>query len=137
MASDDVSRLYLALGGLIRSLRRAVPQATLGHGGLSALSTISANGPLRIGELAVQEGVSAPSMTRILASLESLDYVERTPDPSDGRVALIDLTAAGREYLAGGREQRLAALADRFAALTVEERATLTGALDVLEKLAE
>src|SRR4051794_19989348 len=56
-------------------------KTAVGHGALSALSTLTKQGPQRLGTLAGIEGVSAPSMTRIVGSLEALGHVRRTPDP--------------------------------------------------------
>ena len=133
---SEAARLYVALGNLVRSLRRAAPQSDLGHASMSALAAIASNGPMRAGELAAHEGVSGPSMTRVIGVLEDLGYARRSPDPSDGRVAVIDLTDRGRTHITEGREQRLSALNTRIEALSDDQRAALFGAVEVLEILA-
>jgi len=63
--ADDVpARLYLAIGRLSRSLRRSGSPG-LGHGSISALSTLVGCGEMRLGDLANKEGVAAPTMSRI------------------------------------------------------------------------
>src|SRR6478609_1289905 len=81
---DDVAgRLALAVGRLNRRIRSST--GGLSHGQLSALSTIVRNGPLRPSELAAIEVAAAPTITRIVAELETRGLVERTPDPQDRR----------------------------------------------------
>jgi DNA-binding MarR family transcriptional regulator len=129
------TRLYLALGRLNRALRRDARDATIGHGGLSALATLIADGPLRAGSLAETEGITAPAMTRILNSLEELGYVDRTPDPADGRAQLVAATPTGTELVLQKRAVRLRALQQRLDRLSAEERAAVAGALAALEDL--
>jgi len=132
---DEVGRLYLTLGRLNRALRRESVDAPVGHGALSALSTLTKQGPQRLGTLAGIEGVSAPSMTRIVGSLEDLGHVRRTPDPADGRAAIVAATDSGRDIVLAGREARMQALRLRVEKLSDEQRDRLAAALPVLEEL--
>ncbi|GAB2921399.1 MarR family winged helix-turn-helix transcriptional regulator [Streptomyces mayteni] len=52
---------------------------------------------LRVGELASRLNVEAPHVTRQAQRLERAGYVERGPDPDDGRAQLIGLTPTGRD----------------------------------------
>jgi DNA-binding MarR family transcriptional regulator len=135
--SADVARLYVALGRLTRAVRRDSSEALVGHGALSALATLVADGPQRAGALAETEGVTAPAMTRILNSLDELGYVVRRPDPSDRRASMVDATDRGRELVTSGRALRLRALQGRLGRLPDAERAALLAALPVLEKLGD
>src|SRR5215213_10087652 len=54
----------------------------------------------RYSALALQVGVDVSVASRQLAVLERLGYVERRPDPQDGRASLLRLTAAGADALA-------------------------------------
>lgn len=132
---DDVTRLYLALGRINRALRRDARDAPIGHGALSALATLVAGEPMRLGELAELEGVSAASMSRIIASLEKLGLVRRDPDPDDRRAFQVGPTAEGRKVVEAGRAARMQALAARLEGLSAEQRADLRQALPVLEAL--
>ncbi len=69
----------------------------------STLSTMERTGPRRLTDLAVNEGVTQPSMTAVVSQLEDLGFAERRRDPGDGRVVLVAVTDAGREHL---REMR-------------------------------
>jgi DNA-binding MarR family transcriptional regulator len=132
---DDVAaRLYVAVGRLVRVLRRT-GTADVSPGAFSALASLSAAGPLRPGDLAVREGVAAPTMTRIVAGLEEVGYVRRAPDPQDGRAVLVDITEAGAALLVGERSTRSQELRRRVEALPKADRAALVAALSALEQL--
>lgn len=47
-------------------------------------------------------------MGQLVAALEQLGYVARTPDPSDRRAQLVQLTEAGERAAAAGRDGLLA-----------------------------
>jgi DNA-binding MarR family transcriptional regulator len=137
--SDDLgaelaARLRVAVGRLQRQLRRqAVGDLTLSQ--ISALVSLEQFGPLRAGDLAVRESVSAPTMTRILAVLEERDLVERQVDPSDRRASSVRLTSGGEDMLTTLRRERTAFLADRLGQLDEQERQRLADAVEVLEHL--
>lgn len=135
MTDGDTYRLYLALGSLIRSLRRSAPRTELAHASLSALAALAAKGPMRIGELPEHEGISGPSMTRVVSALTTHGYLRRTLDPTDGRASLIELTERGHAHVTDSRESRLLELDRRVSTLNAEDRAALMRAVPVLENL--
>jgi DNA-binding MarR family transcriptional regulator len=102
---------------------------------LSAMAVLLNSGDQLMGELAAQERVQPPSMTRIVNSLEARGYVVRRPDPRDHRQCLVALTDAGRQVLLANRRRRDQWLAVRIAALDPAERDVLRRAVGVLEKL--
>jgi DNA-binding MarR family transcriptional regulator len=53
----------------------------------------------RLSELAARAQVTHQSMSELYASLEKAGYVERRPDPADGRAKLVCLTPLGRRML--------------------------------------
>lgn len=133
----DATRLYVALGRISRSVRRDATAGQVGHGALSVLATLSTDGPQRLGALAAVEGVSPPSLTRIIGSLEDLGHVRRTPDPDDGRASIVSATESGQDLVVAGRAERLAALAARIARLDPETRRVLVAAVPALERLSQ
>jgi DNA-binding MarR family transcriptional regulator len=58
----------------------------------------------RITELASQAGVTKQAISLIVDELERLRYVERVPDPSDGRAKLVRFTKGGLTLLGQSRE---------------------------------
>ena len=132
---DAAARLYVAVGRLVRMLRRT-GTADISPGALSALSTLTRSGPSRLGDLAAREAVAAPTMTRIVAALEDGGLVSRRPDPADGRAVVVETTPAGAALVQGESFARSSALRRRVAALPDADRAALVAALPVLEALA-
>ncbi len=131
----EVARLRLVIARLNRHLMQASDRQEFTFAQQSALARIEQHGPIRLGELAALERVAAPSLTRTVASLVEARLVNRVPDPSDGRSALVELAPEGVELLAHIRRRRSELLARRTAALTEPERRTLMAALPVLERL--
>jgi DNA-binding MarR family transcriptional regulator len=142
-----VSRTTLETAALAHDLRLAVMRfsrrlrtqrvntsVTLTH--LAALSTLQRHGPMSPGELAAQERVQPPSMTRVVVALENMGLVTRTPHPTDGRQVIIDLTPAADELLAEEARAREAWLVGRLQELSLEERAVLREASTIMDKLA-
>jgi DNA-binding MarR family transcriptional regulator len=127
------TRLRLAVGRLHRRVRLAsndVPPLQL-----STLVSIEEHGPLRLGELAAREAVTAPTMTRVLAGLDERGLIVRTPDPGDARSVRVSLSEQGRTVLEDVRSRRTALLDARLARLTDQQRAALVAALPALEAL--
>lgn len=127
------TRLRLAVGRLHRRIRLAtndIPPLQL-----SSLVSIEMHGPLRLGELAQREAVTAPTMTRVLAALDERGFIVRTPDPDDARSTRVSMSPAGSAALASVRNQRTALLDARLARLSEADRAALAAALPALEAL--
>jgi DNA-binding MarR family transcriptional regulator len=135
-ASTLTSHLRLAVVRLNRRLRaqRASHQVSLTQ--VSAMSTLYKCGPLTPGELAAKEGVQPPSMTRVISALEELGIVSRSPHPSDGRQAIVELTDTGRQIVVEDITAREAWLDSRLATLTEEERAVLARAAEIIDRMA-
>jgi DNA-binding MarR family transcriptional regulator len=135
-AQDVPARLYLAVGRLSRSLRRSGTPG-LGHGSISALSTLVACGEMRLGDLAAKEGVAAPTMSRIIAALSETGYIQRTPDPADRRAWLVKATDEGERMVSGVRSTRVQELRRRIERLSDPQREALVTALPALEGLLD
>ena len=55
------------------------------------------------GALAIRERVRPPSMTRVIASLCELGFVDRCAHPDDGRQVLVSASDAGAELIEAER----------------------------------
>ncbi|GMA97003.1 hypothetical protein GCM10025881_38270 [Pseudolysinimonas kribbensis] len=108
----------------------------LGQGHLNALATVFRVGPIRPGDLAQREFVSAPTMTRTLRDLEDRGLVTRTGNPDDRRSILVSVTAEGEHEVLRARSARADILAGLIARLDPADRAALQTALPALEHLA-
>lgn len=133
--STDAERLALVVGRLNRRMQAAT--GGLSHGLLSAMAMISKHGPLRLSDLAQLEGVSAPSMTRTVAELESRGYVVRRQDPDDGRAVLVAAAEAGDAAVLDARATRAQLVAELLERLDARDAATIAAALPALERLTD
>lgn len=130
------SRLRVVLGQLIRRLRAERHRFSLSQA--SVLGRLDRCGASSIGDLANAERVRPQSMTQTIADLEADGLIERHTDPLDGRRALVELTAKGREAIAADRREREGWLARALAEdLTPREQRLLADVLPLLERLAE
>jgi len=60
--------------------------------------------PLHLNELAERLGMTAQGASKIVSEMEARKYVERRPDPEDGRAKRLRLTARGRAALGFARK---------------------------------
>jgi DNA-binding MarR family transcriptional regulator len=104
---------------------------------LSALARIEQYDPLRLGELATRERVTAPSVIRTIAPLAEDGLIAREPDPADRRSQLLLITDHGHKVIDRIRRERSELIASRTARLTDDQSAVLAAAVPVLELLAE
>ena len=127
-------RLHSAAIHLLRRLR--VEDKALGLSGprASALSVIVFRGPITMGALAEAEQVRRPTITRLVDGLERRGLVRRVNDPTDGRVQLVEATAAGTRLLQKGRARRVERLMRGVMQLTEEEQRVLAHAADLMEQ---
>lgn len=130
------ARLRLALGRLSRRLRQHGVQG-LTASQVSTLASVETLGAVRLGDLAAYEGVTAPTQSRLVATLEVQGLLTRTADPDDKRATRLDITAEGRRRLEQLRNERSAFLVERLGLLSLAQRQHLIAALDALEALAE
>ncbi len=120
---------------LLRRLHREDAALGLSSTRLSALSVLVFGGPRTLGQLADAEGVTAPSMTRLVTAMERDGLVERTRSATDGRLVIISATPTGTELLHRGRDQRVAALAGLVGDLSPDDQRCLEAATGILETL--
>lgn len=129
------ARLHSVTLHLLRRLRVEDEAADLSPARLSALSVLVFGGPRTVGALAVAEQVKAPTMTRLVASLDAAGLVEKRRDASDGRVVQVHATEAGVRVLEEGRARRVAHLAALLEDLDEAERGAVSRAATVLERV--
>jgi DNA-binding MarR family transcriptional regulator len=134
--TDVASHLRLVLARTARRLRQEAG-ADLSPSLTAALASIDRHGPLTPSELAAHERVQRPTATRLLARLAELGLIERAADPADRRSALISASPAGRALLARTRTRKDHYLAERLAALSAGEIATLDRAAAILERMLD
>jgi DNA-binding MarR family transcriptional regulator len=127
--------LRVSLMRAVRRLRAEKSDSDITDGQYCVLATLDRLGPRTPRELADQERVQPPSMTRTVNALAEARLVVRAADPDDGRQVIVDLTESGRDHVRETRRRRDAWLARRLADLTPAERAVLADASDILRRI--
>jgi DNA-binding MarR family transcriptional regulator len=136
MTAELSGTLRMAVMRLARRLRAERTDTSLSLSQIAALGSLSRLGPLTPSELADQEKVQPPSMTRTVAGLEARGLVSRAPHPTDRRQVLLAVTDEAETMLRADRHRRDAWLSRRMAELTPGERGTLRAAAQILERVA-
>ena len=95
---ETADRLHSAAIHLLRRLRVRDRKSGVGPAQLSALSVLVFGGPRSLGELADAEQVRPPTMSRIVAGLESAGLVRRHAT-EDGRRVRLEASAKGTKIL--------------------------------------
>jgi DNA-binding MarR family transcriptional regulator len=123
---------------LCRKLRPSFQREGVSMAKLSVIGQVNRFGRISPTELAAREGVKLQTLTRMLAELESEEWLVRVPHESDGRQSLLSLTPQGRKRLADAAKASDAALAKIMeATLSAEERRLLLRACALLDGLDE
>ena len=99
---------------------------------LRSLAFLRHNAGSNLTDLAEYIGVSLPSMSKLVDTLTSRGFIERTPDTSDRRRVRLGLTETGLAILATAREAVKASFAAKLARLTPDEVATITASMALL-----
>jgi DNA-binding MarR family transcriptional regulator len=128
-------RLHSAALHLLRRLRTEDEALGVSPPRLSALSVVVAVDPIGIGALATAEGVSAPTMTRLVDGLERDGLVRRVPDPDDARGVLVRPTPRGRRLLTEGRARRVRILAEALERLSPDELSAIRRGAELIERV--
>ena len=131
----DAGRLRMALSRLSRTVRRR-NLAGLTPTQLSALATVDASGPLRLGDLAAAEGIAPSTLSRLVTALEESGYVQRSAVPGDARASMLSITPGGGAVIERVREESTMVLAGMLDQLTTGQRAAIAAALPALEQLS-
>ena len=136
---ETAQRLRMVVGKLARRLRptEAGLAADLTPTRVAVLLNTVRNGPIRLSEVAEQEGLNPTLLSRTVANLAHDGLVIRTADEADRRSAWLDATPAGRELAERIRAQRTHHMQVALEELPPEDRRLVEAALPALEQLAQ
>jgi DNA-binding MarR family transcriptional regulator len=130
--------LRTGIGLLLRRLRQIPVEGDLSLPESGALARLDRYGPASASELAKAEQISPQSMGATLAGLEARGLIRRTPDPEDGRRAILSPTAAGARTLRSRRTAKTELMAAALdAEFTAAELEALRAAAPLVERLAQ
>jgi DNA-binding MarR family transcriptional regulator len=97
------------------------------------LSTIAANEPATLNQVAKNVGRGAPAVSRSIDSLVRAGLVERTQDPNNRRRLALRLTEKGRTHMEGVSAGSTALL-NKLERLAHSELRAVERALEILER---
>lgn len=114
---DALMQLMMAVG---RRFRARIDGDTVDPSQAALLYTLKCHGAMRLGDIADVMQLDASTVSRHVQQLGDRGFIDREPDPIDGRARIIALSSAGAASLKKTFDQRRsfisAALADWDAA---------------------
>lgn len=132
----EPERIYLFVQHFGRRLREIDASVGLTPARFSALASLYFHDSRNIGDLAADERVKRPSMTRLVRDMERDGLLRRAPDPSDRRGVLIKLTPKARTLFNATRAAKVALVTDYLRSLSPKTRAAIKIAFAALDDLA-
>jgi DNA-binding MarR family transcriptional regulator len=100
-----------------------------------ALRAVVRGGPLRVGALADELGVTVATASRTVDALTARGLVRREPDPEDARAVRVRATPAGTREHELRRRRFVRALERLMEELSADERRQLAESLETLSRL--
>ena len=102
----------------------------------ATLQALYLEGPMRLGALSLRLGIAPSTLTRNVERIESRGWVERAPDPEDGRAFRLHLSKDGRHQARQIEEQNEQFARMLLAELSADRRERVIGGLlDLLEAI--
>ena len=132
--TDVVTRLRRALR---TSIRTEYPWEALPMAQIELMQALSDQSPARVGDLASRQRLSASTVSGLIGQLMTAGLVVRGTHADDRRVAVVELTEAGRRQLAdwqAAHQRRIGAALER---LSEPEQEAVAAALPARAKLVE
>jgi DNA-binding MarR family transcriptional regulator len=136
--SEDATREVLAVLPLLNRIvgaevrREAGEDTTIGQ--FRVLAHL-ADGPLTLSVLAKRRRVSLQSMSELAQTLVERGWISRTPDPTDRRQHLLQLTESGLVHYQRTQQMTIRQLAPLMAQLSPDEMAAVRLALPALRRV--
>lgn len=140
MSNDPYAKLERELTVLIRTITRAKrhdadnPLHGVEPTALWLLSQLVEFGPHRLTALAAAVHLDVSTVSRQVATLEGRGWVERQPDPDDGRAVLFHPTPVGLELLESNHRRREEFLRDLVSDWSPADRDQLARLLNLLNQ---
>ena len=101
------------------------------------LLRLERDGPQRVAALASSLGLDGSTVTRQLAALDSRGWVQRSTDPLDARVTVVEATGAGLTAVDDLRQLRQVRVDELFGDWSAAEKAELGRVLGHLNEVLE
>ncbi|MGL4257622.1 MAG: MarR family winged helix-turn-helix transcriptional regulator [Microbacterium sp.] len=136
--TEAVRGLEAEFGELINRFRRVIAENAhrvspgMLPGAYKVFTTIVRRESITLSALAETLAADKGQVSRAVRELEHLGLIERTPDPDDGRSALLSPTPAGLERLAAARAPQERTLVDALEEWPIDDIRNLSRLLHAL-----
>jgi DNA-binding MarR family transcriptional regulator len=136
--TEAVRALEAEFGELINRFRRVIAENAhrvspgMLPGAYKVFTTIVRRESITLSALAETLAADKGQISRAVRELEQLGLIERTPDPDDGRSALLSPTPAGLERLAAARAPQERTLVDALEEWPIDDIRNLSRLLHAL-----
>ncbi|WP_159540122.1 MarR family winged helix-turn-helix transcriptional regulator [Aeromicrobium sp. 9AM] len=121
-AEDAVMQLMMAAG---RRFRARTDGDTVDPSQATLLYTLKCRGAMRLGDIAEAMQLDASTVSRHVQQLGDRGFIDREPDPVDGRARIIALSRTGAATLKKSFDQRRAFLTQALADWDAADRERL------------
>lgn len=128
-----LTKLYVAYFRISENSDLTGPQ-------LSIMERLKESGPMRISQLAQEEGIRMPTASNTLHQLEARKLVSRVRDEEDRRGVKVELTSFGEEELERVSDERTKYVAEMISTMDpklISTRENTQMLINVLRDLAE
>ncbi len=122
MTTEGLAEELLTLWRILRGLSHPVRRAEITPEQYWLLRLLSRTGPLSIGELANQLGITASSATAACKRLEKAELLTRERQVDDERIVRVALTEQGNAQIMIWHERKRQALAEMLSVLDPHEQ---------------
>jgi DNA-binding MarR family transcriptional regulator len=137
--ADCLRKLVQLFPQVSRGLRRrqlpaaVADDAALGPRHSAALSLLRERGPMSVGRMARELGLTLATVSGIITDAERAGFVERAPDPEDRRRTIVSLVPTQRAAVSSWIDGASAPMQRVLDRLSPDERASFVKAMTFLE----
>lgn len=103
----------------------------------SILMQLHHRGNCAIGDISERFDITNAAASQLVDKLVQSGFIKREEDPQDRRAKMLNLTEKGRDLIQRGIEERYRWVDQLSEKLTVEERAQITDALNIMTRAAQ
>ena len=137
--ADCLRKLVQLFPQVSRGLRRrqlpaaVVDDSALGPRHSAALSLLRERGPMSVGRIASELGLTLATVSGIITDAERAGFVERSPDPGDRRRTIVSLVSTQRAAVNSWIDGASAPMRRVLDRLSPDERESFVKAMTLLE----
>jgi DNA-binding MarR family transcriptional regulator len=134
--AETAARLRRVVTRLNRKLR-ASALGGVSPAQASMLASVAKLENPSLGDLAVEEQIQPPTVTRLVKDMQHAGLITMTPHPEDRRSTRVSLTATGRRELDSIRKKKAEFIERKLLTFSLDEQRRIRDAASLLEKFLD